>query len=153
MSLCDSSYELWIMSYESLRLKLWIMSYELRDPPRPSIVFVPPPLCFSPVSRGRATLWGREKATVLCFLLFNIEHSTLNIQHSNAVYNLSGQKLSAPQKGINIINGKKVVYWTPPRPIEITKAAQKIEELSLSLNIFLGFCFPISPKSITFAAS
>jgi hypothetical protein len=25
------------------------------------------------------------------------------------IYNLSGQRLSAPQKGINIINGRKVV--------------------------------------------
>jgi len=26
------------------------------------------------------------------------------------IYNLSGQRLSKPQKGINIINGKKVLY-------------------------------------------
>ena len=25
------------------------------------------------------------------------------------IYNLNGQKLSAPQKGINIINGRKVI--------------------------------------------
>ena len=37
-----------------------------------------------------------------------IEHSTVNTQHS--VYNLAGQKLSKPQKGVNIINGKKVIY-------------------------------------------
>ena len=30
-------------------------------------------------------------------------------QREGAVYNLNGQRLSAPQKGINIINGKKVV--------------------------------------------
>ena len=28
----------------------------------------------------------------------------------DVIYNLSGQKLSAPQKGINIINGRKVLY-------------------------------------------
>ena len=37
-----------------------------------------------------------------------IEHSTLNIEHS--IYNLSGQRISRLQKGINIINGKKVLY-------------------------------------------
>ena len=26
-----------------------------------------------------------------------------------SIYNLNGQKLSAPQKGINIINGRKVI--------------------------------------------
>ena len=30
--------------------------------------------------------------------------------NDNAIYNLSGQKLSKPQKGINIINGKKVLF-------------------------------------------
>ena len=28
----------------------------------------------------------------------------------NAIYNLSGQRLSKPQRGLNIINGKKVAY-------------------------------------------
>ena len=31
-------------------------------------------------------------------------------ESDNAIYNLSGQKLSKPQKGINIVNGKKVLY-------------------------------------------
>ena len=30
-------------------------------------------------------------------------------QEASGIYNLSGQKLTTPQKGINIINGKKVV--------------------------------------------
>jgi len=37
-----------------------------------------------------------------------IEHSTLNIEHSE-VYNLSGQRISQPTKGLYIVNGKKVV--------------------------------------------
>ncbi|MBO7067059.1 MAG: hypothetical protein J6W52_00015 [Bacteroidaceae bacterium] len=37
-----------------------------------------------------------------------IEHSTLNIEHS--IYNLSGQRMSRMQKGINIVNGKKILY-------------------------------------------
>lgn len=44
----------------------------------------------------------------------DIEHSTLNIQHSNAVYDLSGRKIANGQqpkaKGLYIVNGKKVVY-------------------------------------------
>ena len=43
--------------------------------------------------------------------IIDIEHGTLNIEHSaGAVYNLSGQKLSKPQKGINIVNGKKILF-------------------------------------------
>ena len=37
-------------------------------------------------------------------------HNSQFLIHNDAVYNLAGQKLSAPQKGINIINGKKIVY-------------------------------------------
>ncbi|MBO7067058.1 MAG: hypothetical protein J6W52_00010 [Bacteroidaceae bacterium] len=37
-----------------------------------------------------------------------IEHSTLNIEHS--IYNLSGQRMSRMQKGINIVGGKKILY-------------------------------------------
>ena len=37
-----------------------------------------------------------------------IEHSTLNIEHS--IYNMAGQRLSKPQKGINIVNGKKILF-------------------------------------------
>lgn len=38
-----------------------------------------------------------------------IHEVKMNKAHDSAVYNLSGQQLSAPQKGINIIGGKKVV--------------------------------------------
>ena len=34
---------------------------------------------------------------------------TIDGQKDAIVYSLSGQKLSAPKKGINIVNGKKVV--------------------------------------------
>jgi hypothetical protein len=37
-----------------------------------------------------------------------IDNGQLTID--NCWYNLSGQRLSKPQKGINIINGKKVLY-------------------------------------------
>ena len=36
---------------------------------------------------------------------------------SDTIYNLSGQRLTAPQKGINIINGKKVVTISSPLSI------------------------------------
>lgn len=39
----------------------------------------------------------------------NIQDVTLNLQNRTSFYNLSGQQLTSPQKGINIINGKKVV--------------------------------------------
>ena len=31
-------------------------------------------------------------------------------KHDDAVYNLNGQRLSKPQQGINIVNGKKVLF-------------------------------------------
>lgn len=34
---------------------------------------------------------------------------TPNSQQDAPVYNLNGQRLNAPQKGINIVNGKKVI--------------------------------------------
>ena len=37
-----------------------------------------------------------------------VEHSTLNIEHSE-VYNLNGQRVSQPTKGLYIVNGKKVI--------------------------------------------
>ena len=37
----------------------------------------------------------------------DIEHSSLTIDHS--IYNLAGQRLNKAQKGINIINGKKIL--------------------------------------------
>ena len=39
----------------------------------------------------------------------NVQCLMFNVQSDN-VYNLSGQKLSKPQKGINIVNGKKILY-------------------------------------------
>jgi hypothetical protein len=40
----------------------------------------------------------------------NIEHSTLNIEHSNdAIYDLQGRKVVNPGKGLYIRNGRKVV--------------------------------------------
>ena len=38
-----------------------------------------------------------------------IENVNVNGNGNNAVYNLSGQKLGKPQKGVNIINGRKIV--------------------------------------------
>ena len=38
-----------------------------------------------------------------------IENVNDNV-NDNAIYNLSGQKLSRPQKGINIVNGRKVLF-------------------------------------------
>ena len=39
--------------------------------------------------------------------IFGIEN---NDEHTiQGIFNLNGQRLNAPQKGINIINGKKVV--------------------------------------------
>ena len=35
-----------------------------------------------------------------------IDHSTLTIDH---YYNLAGQRMSKPQKGVNIQNGKKIL--------------------------------------------
>jgi hypothetical protein len=39
----------------------------------------------------------------------NIEHSTLNIEHSDAIYNVAGQRVNKAQKGIYIVNGKKIL--------------------------------------------
>ena len=39
----------------------------------------------------------------------NVQCSMFNVQSEN-IYNLSGQRLSKPQKGINIINGKKILF-------------------------------------------
>jgi len=40
----------------------------------------------------------------------SIEQLPLNIEHSDgAIYNLAGQRLSKPQKGVNIVGGRKVV--------------------------------------------
>lgn len=39
-----------------------------------------------------------------------IENVSIEKPKNNAYYNLSGQKLSAPTKGVNIINGKKFIF-------------------------------------------
>jgi len=39
-----------------------------------------------------------------------IQHSTFNIQDEEGIYNLSAQRLSTPRTGINIVNGKKILY-------------------------------------------
>ena len=62
------------------------------------------------------TLSGGEQQEVKLFIsdadgMSDIEHSMLEINHSNSsVYNLAGQRLSKLQKGVNIVNGKKVLY-------------------------------------------
>ena len=49
-------------------------------------------------------LWDDKEAT-------GIESLTpsTSSKGEGSIYNLNGQKLSAPQKGINIINGRKVI--------------------------------------------
>ena len=38
-----------------------------------------------------------------------VKGSGVQSQNSDTFFNLNGQRLSAPQKGINIVNGKKVL--------------------------------------------
>ena len=40
----------------------------------------------------------------------SIQNSKFEIQNGAEVYNLSGQRLSRMQKGVNIVNGKKVLF-------------------------------------------
>ena len=40
----------------------------------------------------------------------SIQNSNSNIQNEDAIYNLAGQRIQKMQKGINILNGKKVLY-------------------------------------------
>ena len=49
--------------------------------------------------------WDNEEATGV-ERMRNVENE---IMRNGNIYNLNGQKLSAPQKGINIINGRKVI--------------------------------------------
>ena len=49
--------------------------------------------------------WDDEEATGI-ERMRNVENE---IMRNGSIYNLNGQKLSAPQKGINIINGRKVI--------------------------------------------
>lgn len=67
------------------------------------------PLLTSAVSGSNAKeimlYWDDEEATGI-ERMRNVENE---IMRNGNIYNLNGQKLSAPQKGINIINGRKVI--------------------------------------------
>lgn len=53
--------------------------------------------------KGFVMDFGEDDAT-------SIDHSTLNIEHSEgAIYNVAGQRLNTMQKGISIVNGKKIL--------------------------------------------
>ena len=53
--------------------------------------------------KGYVMDFGEDDAT-------SIDHSTLNIEHSErAIYNVAGQRINTMQKGINIVNGKKIL--------------------------------------------
>ena len=68
------------------------------------------------IAAGKAYLEGAANVKAFYFAeddatgIENIEHSTLNIEHSDAIYNVAGQRISKLQKGINIIDGKKVLF-------------------------------------------
>ena len=49
--------------------------------------------------------WDDEETTGI-EIMRNVENE---IMRNRSIYNLNGQRLSAPQKGINIINGRKVI--------------------------------------------
>jgi len=70
------------------------------------------------VATNRAYIHVPVSVNVKCFLLDlendptgieSIQNSKFKIQNEDAIYNLAGQRLSKMQKGINIINGKKVL--------------------------------------------
>ena len=72
----------------------------------------------NPVATNRAYIHVPVSVNVKCFLLDlendptgieSIQNSKFKIQNEDAIYNLAGQRLSKMQKGINIINGKKVL--------------------------------------------
>jgi hypothetical protein len=67
------------------------------------------PLLTSAISGSNAKeimlYWDDEEATGV-ERMRNVENE---IMRNGNIYNLNGQKLSAPQKGINIINGRKVI--------------------------------------------
>ena len=68
------------------------------------------------INTRRLTQVLREQGVMMGRII--IEHSSLNIEHSDAVYDLSGRKVNCQlstvnrqlPKGIYIISGKKVVY-------------------------------------------
>ena len=70
------------------------------------------------VATNRAYIHVPVSVNVKCFLLDlendptgieSIQNSKFKIQNEDAIYNLAGQRLSKMQKGINIVNGKKVL--------------------------------------------
>ena len=70
------------------------------------------------VATNRAYIHVPSVNGVKCFLIDlendptgieSIQNSKFKIQNEDAIYNLAGQRLSKMQKGINIINGKKVL--------------------------------------------
>ena len=70
------------------------------------------------VATNRAYIQVPASTNVKCFLLDlendptgieSIQNSKFKIQNEDAIYNLAGQRLSKMQKGINIVNGKKVL--------------------------------------------
>ena len=72
----------------------------------------------NPVATNRAYIQVPASTNVKCFLLDlendptgieSIQNSKFKIQNEDAIYNLAGQRLSKMQKGINIVNGKKVL--------------------------------------------
>ena len=52
--------------------------------------------------------WNQFK-NIVEYDLSDIRNVQLEEHNNASVYNLSGQRLTAPRKGINIINGRKVV--------------------------------------------
>ena len=63
------------------------------------------------VSDGETTFTQRFGVAVIGNTtgIYSIENGKLKMDNSE-VYNLHGQRISQPQKGLNIINGKKVLY-------------------------------------------
>ena len=63
------------------------------------------------VSGGKAKNYALNytQGTLTILPATGIESVYADGQENGAIYNINGQKLSKPQKGINIINGKKVV--------------------------------------------
>ena len=59
----------------------------------------------SPVKGVRLGFDGTEEATAIT----KLTESTEKTEGTEGIYNLNGQQLSAPQRGINIIGGKKVL--------------------------------------------
>ena len=70
--------------------------------------FVVPAAIFGDGAPGMSIVFGDESSDDITTGISAIEHSTLNIEQSE-VYNLNGQRVSQPTKGLYIENGKKVI--------------------------------------------